>query len=215
MGFEWKRSPNLILNHVRYCSTCSSFSKALASSSQAGASFWQWSHLKSPLQYLFSSLLKICWGSLPGSIELDKSVSLGDGGGKGGAGKDVQSTLNQGLKNVILMLSYSRRPSKKTFFGRFLPNVGGWGGWFPNKVQTPQNHPKSPQKSPFSTRISPFVLPNLTKALKQIWDFGRYPKKKFFLGGLPNIALRESCIMPPRPTQEQLVFPLEPRGWTW
>ena len=26
---------------------------------------------------------------------------------------------------------------KKGFFGRSLPNVGGWGGWIPNKVQTP------------------------------------------------------------------------------
>ena len=23
---------------------------------------------------------------------------------------------------------------KKIFGGRFLPNVGGWGGWFPNRV---------------------------------------------------------------------------------
>ena len=52
---------------------------------------------------------------------------------------------------------------KTVFFGRSLPNVGGWGGWLPNKVQTPQNPPKLPRKSPFSTRISPFVLPNLTK----------------------------------------------------
>ena len=65
--------------------------------------------------------------------------------------------------------------------------------------------------------VQAFVLPGIClsrhlSANQQIWDFGRYPKKKFFLGGLPNIALRESCIMPPRPTQEQLVFPLEPRG---
>ena len=31
-----------------------------------------------------------------------------------------------------------REGIKKTFFfGRSLPNVGGWGGWFPNKVETP------------------------------------------------------------------------------
>ena len=84
-----------------------------------------------------------------------------------------------------------RESVKKRFFGRFLPNVGGWGGWFPNKVQTPQNHPKSPQKSPFSTRISPFVLPNLTKTLgwvgKQIWfgTLGDIPKKSFFWAGFP------------------------------
>ena len=38
------------------------------------------------------------------------------------------------------------------------------GGWFPNKVQTPENT-KSPWKLPFSTWISPLVFPNLTKTL--------------------------------------------------
>ena len=63
-----------------------------------------------------------------------------------------------------------RRPKKPVFFGRYLPNVVGWGGWFPNKVQTPQNPPKSPRKSPFSTRSSPFVLPNLTPILGEKWN---------------------------------------------
>ena len=60
------------------------------------------------------------------------------------------------------------------FFGKVFPNVGGWGGWFPKKVQTPQNPPKLPiKKSPFSTQISLFVFPNLTKPWwvgKQIWE---------------------------------------------
>ena len=43
-------------------------------------------------------------------------------------------------------------PSKKCFFWKVFPNIGGLGGWFPNKVQ----NPKSPRKSPFLTRISPF-----------------------------------------------------------
>ena len=30
----------------------------------------------------------------------------------------------------------------RVFWGRFLPNVGGWGGWFPNKIQTPLITPK-------------------------------------------------------------------------
>ena len=59
---------------------------------------------------------------------------------------------------------------KKFFFGKSFPNVGGWGGWFPNKVQTPQNPPKLPRKSPFLTQISPFVFPNLTKTL--VWVGG-------------------------------------------
>ena len=38
---------------------------------------------------------------------------------------------------------------KKPFFGRSFPNVGGWGGWFPNKVQTPQNPPNHPENRLF------------------------------------------------------------------
>ena len=56
-------------------------------------------------------------------------------------------------------------PKKTFFFGISFPNVGGWGGWFPNKVQTPQKKNKSTRKSPFSTRITPFVFPNLIKTL--------------------------------------------------
>ena len=33
---------------------------------------------------------------------------------------------------------------REVFFGISFPNVGGWGGWFPNKVQTPQNPPNHP-----------------------------------------------------------------------
>ena len=72
------------------------------------------------------------------------------------------------LTEVILHLNkmLGELPKKKPFFfGRSLPNMGGWGGWLPNKVQTLQNPPKLPRKSPFSTQISPFVLPNLTKTL--------------------------------------------------
>ena len=47
-------------------------------------------------------------------------------------------------------------PPKKRFFWRFLPNVGGWGGWFPNKVQTPQNPPNYPEtfRSPKSHKTA-------------------------------------------------------------
>ena len=58
-----------------------------------------------------------------------------------------------------------REGVKKTFFWEIFAKCGWVGGWFPNKVQTPQNPPKSPWKSPFSTKISPFVFPNLTKTL--------------------------------------------------
>ena len=36
-------------------------------------------------------------------------------------------------------------PNKKKNFGRFLPNVGGWRGWFPNKVQTPKKNQTTPK----------------------------------------------------------------------
>ena len=82
-------------------------------------------------------------------------------------------------------LALVREAAKKTFFfGISFPNVGGWGGWFPNKVQTPQNPPKLPQKSPFSTQISPFVFPNLTKTLGWVsgkTDLGKISQKNFFL----------------------------------
>ena len=56
------------------------------------------------------------------------------------------------------------KASKKKFFWEISPKCG-WVGW------------------PFSTRISPFVLPNLTKTLgwvgKQIWESST--KKTFFL----------------------------------
>ena len=47
------------------------------------------------------------------------------------------------------------------FFGTSLPNVGGWGGWLPKKVQTPQNPPKSPRKLPFSTKFHLFGNKNV------------------------------------------------------
>ena len=43
---------------------------------------------------------------------------------------------------------------KRLFFGKFLPNMGGWGHSFPNK-----NHKF------WTNKNSPFVFPNLTKTL--------------------------------------------------
>ena len=45
-------------------------------------------------------------------------------------------------------------PIKTSFFGKFLPNMGGWGHSFPN-----ENH------NFWTNENSPFVLPNLTKTL--------------------------------------------------
>ena len=89
---------------------------------------------------------------------------------------------------VVEHIFFREGEKNNRFFGRSLPNMGGWGGWLPNKVQTLQNPPKLPRKSPFSTQISPFVFPNLTKTLgwvgKQIWE--RHPKKNgFFFGSFP------------------------------
>ena len=91
---------------------------------------------------------------------------------------------------------------------RSFPNVGGWGGWFPNKVRTPQNPPKSPRKSPFSTQISPFVFPNLTKTQKKRVfvlclplvcrkRVMEGPKKTFLLESFPKIWAK--CVKPTYP----------------
>ena len=76
-------------------------------------------------------------------------------------------------------------PKKKNvFFGRSLPNVGGWGGWFPNKVQTPQNPRKPPRKSPFLTFRFPKSHKNPGVGG---WEnrFGKDIKKKRFFWQLP------------------------------
>ena len=87
------------------------------------------------------------------------------------------------LRNWNIWFREAPPPKKKVKFGKVFPNVGGWGVWFPNKVQTPQNPPKSPRKLPFLTQISPFVFPNLTKTLGWVNRFGKgFPKKNgFFL----------------------------------
>ena len=74
---------------------------------------------------------------------------------------------------------------KKRFFGKSFPNMGGCGGWFPNKVQTP-----------FLTRISLFVFPNLTKTLGWLGGLNRFgktfPKKAFIFCGSPKaLSLQE------------------------
>ena len=66
-------------------------------------------------------------------------------------------------KNIVNIKGRSQKNT--VWFGKSFPNMGGWGGWFPNKVQTSQNPPKSPRESPFSTQVSPFAFPNLTKTL--------------------------------------------------
>ena len=60
--------------------------------------------------------------------------------------------------------SSSCEPRSNISYLLFQIREGRWGGWLPNKVQTPQKN-KSPRKSPFLTRISPFALPNLTETL--------------------------------------------------
>ena len=60
--------------------------------------------------------------------------------------------------------------------------MGGWGGWFPNKVRTPQNPPKSPWK--ILTQISPFLITNLTKTMGCVGGFthlGKLSQKNVFL----------------------------------
>ena len=77
-----------------------------------------------------------------------------------------------------------KAPPKKCFFGRYLPNVDGWGGWFPNKVQTPQNPPNCPEKFLFLPKFHLSFSQISQKpwggwVVKQIWE--RFPKFFFFL----------------------------------
>ena len=83
----------------------------------------------------------------------------------------------------FLCISYIwiREGVKKRFFGRSFQIVGGWGGWFPNKVQTPQNHPENrlfrPEFHLSFSKIS--QKPWVGWVGKQIWE-KNIPKKLFF-----------------------------------
>ena len=66
-------------------------------------------------------------------------------------------------------------------------NMGGWGGWFPNR-------PKK-NKSP---RISPFVFPNFTKTLEWVGgfkDFGKFPPPQKN-GSLTAVMQRKRYLRP-------------------
>ena len=100
-------------------------------------------------------------------------------------------SLNAFVQEISLLLDLGKVSKKKRFFGISFPNVGGWGGWFPNKVQIPQKKTKSPRKSPFSTRISPIVFPNLTKTLGWVGgktDLGKISQIKRGKGGSPYVV---------------------------
>ena len=89
------------------------------------------------------------------------------------AAKDDETFKLQIMASLIQSFTIREGVQKTPFFGRSLPNVGGWVGWFPNKVQTTQNLAKSPRKLPFSTRISPFVQ-------KNVFSFRRLPLEKTY-----------------------------------
>ena len=57
----------------------------------------------------------------------------------------IQQTPNYKSTKLLFVELREGVQIKHVFFGRFLPNVGGWGGWFPNKVQTPKKKTKSPR----------------------------------------------------------------------
>ena len=86
------------------------------------------------------------------------------------------------------MIITQGRRKKHVLFGRFLPNVGGWGGWIPNKVQTPQNPPKSP-KIAFCDPNFTFRFPKSHKNPGVGGWVNRFekdiPKKNIFFGYLP------------------------------
>ena len=86
-----------------------------------------------------------------------------------------------------------RKASKKKFFWEISPKCG-WVGW------------------PFSTRISPFVLPNITKTLgwvgKHIWE--RSPKKRIFYSFLKQ----ENCFSFLKMIND-LCFLIQNWAWFW
>ena len=72
--------------------------------------------------------------------------------------------------------NFVREAPKKfnLFFGKSFPNMGGWGGWFPNQVQTPQNHPEN---CLWCSQISQKPWGGWVGS--QIWE--NFPKKGFIL----------------------------------
>ena len=92
--------------------------------------------------YLFAEIMSLKWSLSRSLNSLKKKI--------GKVFVDSKWEINF----FPLFLDKGRYKKKTFFFWLSFPNVGGWGGWFPSKVQTPQNPPKSPRKSPFSTQIS-------------------------------------------------------------
>ena len=72
----------------------------------------------------------------------------------------IQQTPNYKSTKLLFVELREGVQIKHVFFGRFLPNVGGWGGWFPNKVQTPKK--KTNHHAFFDLNFT-FHRPNLTK----------------------------------------------------
>ena len=74
------------------------------------------------------------------------------------------------------------KPSKKIcFFWKVFPNVVGWGGWFPNKVQIPQTLQIAPKIA--------FFLPEFHLSfskISHIWE--NFPQKTYFFGLLPWLS---------------------------
>ena len=68
--------------------------------------------------------------------------------------------------------------------GRFPPNVGGWGGWFPNKVQTNKKNQITPEIALFDPNFT-FCSPKSHKNP----DLGEIFQKNFFFYTFPYNGL--------------------------
>ena len=66
-----------------------------------------------------------------------------------------QSFSSEWIRNLILLRWAPSPPKKKqVFLWRFLPNVGGWGGWFPSKVQNAKKKKITPKIAFFDPKFT-------------------------------------------------------------
>ena len=95
-----------------------------------------------------------------------------------------QSFSSEWIRNLILLRWAPPQKKNRFFLWRFLPNVGGWGGWFPSKVQNPKKKTNHPENRLFRPKVH-LSFSQITQkpwggwVLKQIWE--RSPKKNVFL----------------------------------
>ena len=94
--------------------------------------------------------------------------------------QNFDNTVGQNPAPILTLCHRLREGVQKKFFWEISPKYG-WVGW------------------PFSTRISPFVLPNLTKTLgwvgNQIWERSPEKKRYFWTPFLICVIVSWYCII--------------------